>query len=144
MKEINVAFGGELHNKIYSLEGFLDHRSDKSLPYEKRYESRHAVEILEGTLLEYLLCDQGVDNRVFDVNSLHSQGIALAGQNIAIEAVAEDEVIEAISLSSASAFTMGVQWHIEWADNDQPLDLCISNAFRTACEERLHTNDGKK
>ncbi len=143
MQEINVAFGGELHNEIHSLEGFLDHRSDKSLPYERRYDPRHSVKVLEGTLLEHLLRNQSVSNRVFDVNSLHGQGIALVGQNIAVEAVAEDGIIEAISLSSASAFTMGVQWHIEWADNDRPLDLCISNAFRTACEERLHTNEGK-
>ncbi|MFV8907665.1 gamma-glutamyl-gamma-aminobutyrate hydrolase family protein [Serratia fonticola] len=142
MQEINVAFGGGLYDELHVLEGYLDHRSDKSLPYDKRYSPRHSVKIIEGRLLDGLLRNEGLDDRCFNVNSLHGQGISQVGEGVQIEALSEDGVIEAISLSTARVLTLGVQWHIEWAEDVQLLDCCISNAFKNACEERFSTHRG--
>lgn len=137
MQEINVTFGGDLYDELHNERGYRDHRSDKSLPYEQRYLPRHAVRVAKGSALDGMLRAVGTDNEVFNVNSLHGQGVSRLGDGISVEAVADDGVIEAISVQAAPAFAVGVQWHIEWSAEDHTLDRCISSAFRAACQARL-------
>ena len=47
------------------------------------------------------------------VNSLHHQGIRRVGEGLMVEAVAEDGLIEAVSLPGRR-FALGVQWHPEY------------------------------
>lgn len=140
MQEINVTLGGSLHDEIHSLPGCRDHRSDKSLPYERRYSPRHSVRVEVGSLLSELLKIRGVSGLSFDVNSLHGQGVSKLGTGIVVEAVADDGVVEAISVGTARAFAVGVQWHIEWASDEQLLDQCVISAFKAACEAKAESS----
>jgi putative glutamine amidotransferase len=133
MQEINVALGGDLHEELHALEGVQDHRSDKSLPYEERYLPRHEIAITEDSLLSDLLSTSGTRERTFTVNSLHGQGLSTLGRGVRPQAFSMDGVVEAIAVSAAPAFTMGVQWHIEWSVGGQILDACVTDAFREAC-----------
>lgn len=48
------------------------------------------------------------------VNSLHRQGIARLAEGLAVEALAPDGIIEAVSVRAARTFALGVQWHPEY------------------------------
>ena len=53
------------------------------------------------------------------VNSVHRQAIDRLGSRLQVEAVAEDGTVEAVSVSDARAFAVGVQWHPEyWVQAD--------------------------
>ncbi|MCC7460669.1 MAG: gamma-glutamyl-gamma-aminobutyrate hydrolase family protein, partial [Proteobacteria bacterium] len=47
------------------------------------------------------------------VNSIHHQAVDKLGDGLVIEAMSEDDVVEAISLET-SDFVLGVQWHPEF------------------------------
>ena len=73
------------------------------------------------------------------MNSLHGQGIDRLAPGLAVEALADDGTIEAISVRDASAFAIGVQWHVEIAALDHPLNRAILGAFGEAVRRRaLH------
>src|SRR6185312_7402813 len=69
-QELNVAFGGTLHQHIQELAGRMDHREDKDASLDTQYAPVHAIKIEPGCLLADI-----VGAGVFQVNSLHSQGI---------------------------------------------------------------------
>ncbi|TAN12566.1 MAG: gamma-glutamyl-gamma-aminobutyrate hydrolase family protein, partial [Rhizobiaceae bacterium] len=53
------------------------------------------------------------------VNSLHRQAAGRVAPRLAVEAVAADGTVEAVSVRGAAAFAVGVQWHPEyWAESD--------------------------
>lgn len=141
MQEMNVAFGGELHQQVHELGGFEDHRSDKSLPYQERYKASHAIRVAEGSYLSRLIERSGRACLEQRVNSLHSQAVSDLGDGVAIQATSEDGVTEAIALTGALNFAMGVQWHIEWGASANDLDGVISAAFRAACVARARRED---
>jgi len=64
------------------------------------------------------------------VNSLHHQGIERLAPGLAVEAVAPDGLIEAVS--GGPGFLLGVQWHPEWSWAENPLDGAIFGAFGAA------------
>ena len=66
-QEMNVAFGGTLHQKLHEVPGHLDHRDDESQPLEVQYGPAHEVTLDPGGVLRALA--QGDRIRV---NSLHS------------------------------------------------------------------------
>ncbi len=68
----------------------------------------------------------------FEVNSLHSQGIDRLAPTLRAEAVAPDGLVEAVSVSDASGFAFGVQWHPEWQFTNNPVSLRMFEAFRDA------------
>ncbi|AEG94249.1 gamma-glutamyl-gamma-aminobutyrate hydrolase family protein [Ramlibacter tataouinensis] len=136
MQELNVAFGGDLHQELHAIAGNMDHRSDKQLPYEQRYQPRHTLRLARGSQLEALARAAHLGESDFRVNSLHGQGVSRLGSRVLAQAHAEDGVVEAISVQG-HAFALGVQWHIEWMDGSSPLDCAITAAFRAACTDRL-------
>lgn len=71
-----------------------------------------------------------------EVNSVHGQGIERVGQGLRIEAVAEDGLVEALSVEGSRAFALGVQWHPEWQVLFYPQYLAIFQAFGAACRAR--------
>lgn len=129
IQEMNVAFGGDLHQRIFDLEGRFDHRMRRDEDnHERRYRPAHDIQVTVGGLLHAIIGEQ----RVL-VNSLHAQGIDRPGDGVRIEAVAPDGVVEAISLAEAPGFALGVQWHPEWPRPIQGHNRRIFEAFGDAC-----------
>lgn len=128
-QELNVALGGSLHQHVEELEGKRDHRMQRDLPPDARYGAAHPITIEEGGLLARI---NGGAGEVM-VNSLHAQGIDRLAERLAVEAVSDDGVIEAVSVKDASGFALGVQWHpehktaLEW-----PLSKAMFEAFGEA------------
>ncbi|MFM4805268.1 gamma-glutamyl-gamma-aminobutyrate hydrolase family protein [Aeromonas bivalvium] len=131
MQEINVALGGDIHQKVYSEPGFDDHREDPEDPPELQYGESHMVELVEGSWFADLM-----GTRRIPVNSLHGQAIRRLGRGLAPLAHAEDGVIEAIHAPGLPQFTLAVQWHPEWHASENPHSVKIFTAFGEACRRQ--------
>src|SRR5580693_4970503 len=130
-QEMNVAFGGTLHQKLHEVPGHLDHRDDESQPLEVQYGPAHEVTLEPGGMLRSL-----ADGDRIRVNSLHSQGIDRLGAPLAVEARAPDGVIEAFRVREAKSFALAVQWHPEWQVMGNPFSRALFAAFGKAAGER--------
>ena len=126
-QELNVALGGSLHQHVHEIPGRLDHREPRDVPLELEYGPAHAISLTGGGLLARL---SGLKQAM--VNSLHHQGIDRLAPGLKVEAVAPDGQIEAVSLSGAGAFLLGVQWHPEWQFACDPLNRAIFLGFGAA------------
>lgn len=135
LQELNVAYGGTLHQQVHAAGGFADHREDKIDPLDVQYGPAHIVRFASGGLLQRLA--HGAVEA--EVNSLHGQGIARLGAGLSIEAQAPDGLIEAVGMPAAHAFVLGVQWHPEWQFANHPLSREIFAAFGAACRARMRT-----
>jgi putative glutamine amidotransferase len=131
-QELNVAFGGSLHQAVQEQTGKSDHREPKDLPLDTQYAVSHSVNLVKNGLLVKIV---GTEKMM--VNSLHGQGIDKLGAGLSIEAHAPDGLIEAISVDNAKVFALGVQWHPEWKVMENPHYLAIFKAFGAACEARM-------
>jgi len=104
MQLINVALGGSLYQDLPSqLPGEVTHEGgafDRNI---------HEVRFTEGGQLSRW--SGGIAGG--KVVSIHHQGIRRFGRDLVPEAVAEDEVVEAIRWKGRS-FVFGVQWHPEF------------------------------
>lgn len=126
-QELNVAFGGTLHQHVQEVAGRADHRENHDAPLDEQYGPAHSVRVEPGGLLAQMIREQS-----FAVNSLHSQGIDRLAPGFFAEAIAPDGQIEAVSLPDAKGFVLGVQWHPEWAWADNPVSREIFAAFARA------------
>ena len=132
-QEMNVAFGGSLHPEIRELPGRANHRMPRLATGEIHpdpavvFAERHEVRLVPGGAFERLLGRQTIR-----VNSLHGQGISELGQRVVVEGVAEDGTIEAIRISDASGFALGVQWHAEYDPQRNPVNRALFQAFGEA------------
>jgi putative glutamine amidotransferase len=131
MQELNVALGGDIHQKLYEVEGLSDHREDSSTPPAEQYADVHAVRLVPNTWLAELMGQEEIP-----VNSLHGQGIKTLGKGLQALAYAEDGVIEAIHLPDHPQFTLGVQWHPEWQAAQNPHSIRLFQAFGAACRKQ--------
>ncbi|KZN17596.1 MULTISPECIES: gamma-glutamyl-gamma-aminobutyrate hydrolase family protein [Pseudomonas] len=129
-QEMNVAFGGSLHQKVHEAGPFMDHREDDSLPLDGQYAPSHPVHVQPGGVLAGL----GLASEI-QVNSIHGQGIERLAPGLRVEAVAPDGLIEAVSVIEGKAFALGVQWHPEWQVSLNPDYLAIFQAFGDACRK---------
>ena len=132
-QEMNVAFGGTLHQRVHEVPGYSDHRDDITQPLEAQYAPAHEVILERGGLLWPMA---GADR--IQVNSLHSQGIARLGADLAVEARAPDGLIEAFHVRDAPRFAVAVQWHPEWQVMSNPFSRALFAAFGLASRERAH------
>jgi putative glutamine amidotransferase len=130
-QEMNVAFGGTLHQKLHEVPGNLDHRDDESLPLEVQYGPAHDVTLEPGGLLRSLAAADSIR-----VNSLHNQGINRLGSPLDVEARAPDGVIEAFRVHGSQRFALAVQWHPEWQVMKNPFSRAVFAAFGDSCRER--------
>jgi putative glutamine amidotransferase len=132
-QELNVAFGGTLHQEVHAQSDLMDHR-EKPGPLEVQYGPSHIVKIVKNGQLSQIL--NGAEE--ITVNSIHGQGIDKLGDNLKAEATAPDGLIEAIRVENAKNFAFAVQWHPEWKvlENDQ--SQAIFKAFGDACRASLH------
>ena len=134
-QEMNVVFGGTLHQKVHEVPGYSDHRDDESQPLEVQYGPAHDVILEPGGLLRAM-----ADSDRIRVNSLHSQGVDRLGPGLAIEARAPDGLIEAFRVQRAASFAVAVQWHPEWNAMSNPFSRALFAAFGAACKERSRAN----
>lgn len=135
-QEINVAFGGSLHQAVHEVEGLQDHREFKGTSVDIQYGPSHSIDIVAGGQLAKI-----VGAKQMQVNSIHGQGIARLGADLVVEAFAPDGLIEAISVVHAKTFALGVQWHPEWKVMDNPQYLAIFVAFGDACRFRMRRHE---
>jgi putative glutamine amidotransferase len=133
-QEMNVAFGGTLHQKLHEVPGHLDHRDDETQPLEVQYGPAHDVTLEPGGVLRAL-----ADGERIRVNSLHNQGIERLGDELVVEARAPDGVIEAFRVRAAQRFALAVQWHPEWQVMKNPFSRALFAAFGQASRERAQT-----
>ncbi|MBV6657144.1 MAG: gamma-glutamyl-gamma-aminobutyrate hydrolase family protein [Devosiaceae bacterium] len=126
-QELNVAFGGTIDAEIQTIEGRLDHRGGPSdAPVDHRFRPKHPVALRPGGPLE-----AAIGEREIVVNSVHRQAIGRLGDGLTAEATAPDDTIEAISVTDATGFTLGVQWHPEhWACQSLEADAPSTAIFR--------------
>ncbi|MFZ5836437.1 MAG: gamma-glutamyl-gamma-aminobutyrate hydrolase family protein [Pseudomonadota bacterium] len=131
MQEMNVAFGGSLHQFVHELPGrhnhLNGHMENPAATPERRYEPAHDITVLAKTRLARI-----IGAAQFKVNSVHNQGIDRLAPGLRVEAVAPDGTIEAVSIDGAPGFALGVQWHPEWRANENPAYAAIFQAFSKA------------
>jgi putative glutamine amidotransferase len=129
-QEMNVAFGGSLHQMVHQQPGYAMHKENERDPLDVQYSPSHPVRFTPGGLLERIT---GVPGAM--VNSLHSQGVARLGDGLQVEAVAADGLIEGFSVRDAPGFTLALQWHPEWKVLDNPVSTAIFRAWGDACRD---------
>ncbi|MGY3893357.1 gamma-glutamyl-gamma-aminobutyrate hydrolase family protein [Aeromonas enterica] len=132
MQEINVALGGDIHQKVYNEPGYDDHREDSDDPVDEQYGESHQVELVPGSWFAELMGQPSIP-----VNSLHGQGIKTLAKRLEPLAHAEDGLIEALHAPALASFLLAVQWHPEWKANENPHSIKIFEAFGDACRARL-------
>ncbi|WP_295762052.1 gamma-glutamyl-gamma-aminobutyrate hydrolase family protein [Undibacterium sp.] len=132
MQELNIARGGNLHQKLYTLPAMLNHREDSTAPVAQQYADVHQVKLVADTWFSELL-----QSTEIAVNSLHGQGLNILGHGVAALAHAEDGLVEAVHLPDLPQFTLGVQWHPEWQAAQNPHSIRIFEAFGDACRLRV-------
>jgi putative glutamine amidotransferase len=127
-QEMNVAFGGSLHQLVHEIPGYRVHKENPDDPIEIQYGPSHEVTFTPGSLLESI-----TGKNCATVNSLHSQAINQLAEGLLIQATAEDGLVEAFVVDKAPGFTLGVQWHPEWQVQNDEVSTAIFHAFGEAC-----------
>jgi putative glutamine amidotransferase len=130
-QEMNVAYGGTLNPRLHELPGNLDHREDESQPLDIQYGPAHEVLLEPGGQLQKI---SGATR--LQVNSLHSEGVAKLAADLAVEARADDGVIEAFRVANSPTFALGLQWHPEWQFAKNSFSRALFAAFGTASRQR--------
>ena len=130
-QEMNVAFGGSLHQKLHENGHYFEHRENKELTLEQQYSASHTVNVVADGQLAHI-----VNESVIEVNSLHTQGVDRLADNLTIEATAEDGLVEAFSVTNSESFAMAVQWHPEWQVNKNQQSTQLFHVFGQACSTR--------
>ena len=130
-QEMNVAYGGTLHQRLHEVPGFLDHREDETATLDVQYGPSHEVLLEPGGELQKI-----AGHGRLQVNSLHWQGIQTLGKDLVVEARAPDGVIEAFRVANAPNFALSVQWHPEWQFAEDPFSSALFAAFGEASRAR--------
>jgi putative glutamine amidotransferase len=127
-QEVNVSFGGSLHQFVHKQPGYGMHKENEADPLEVQYGPSHRVRFTPGGLLERITGASGAT-----VNSLHSQGVDRLGEELEVEAVAEDGLVEGFTVRGAPGFALALQWHPEWKVLEDPVSTAIFRAWGDAC-----------
>ena len=127
-QEMNVAFGGTLHQLVHELPQYHIHKENPEDPLDVQYGPTHDVEFTPGGLLQRI-----TGKTAIMVNSLHSQGVDRLGGELEVEAVADDGLIEGFTVKDAPGFALAMQWHPEWRVLDNPDSTKIFRAYGDAC-----------
>lgn len=114
-QEIVVAFGGTLRRDTSRGPDLLAHHAPDDVDFDAMFAHEHAVSLTPGGILH------GAYGRpALQVNSVHYQGAGRLGDGLAVEAVAPDGLVEAVSREGSGAPVLAVQWHPEWHTGDNP------------------------
>ena len=115
---LNVFQGGTLHQHI-------DGHSD----FKSRSTGCHKVSILPGSRLETILREP-----CLTVNSLHHQAVDALGKDLAVCAVSEDGIVEAV-IHTSHPFCLAFQWHPEHMSRKNKGQQKIFDTFVNACKK---------
>lgn len=129
-QEVNVAMGGTLYPEIRDLPGRMNHRMPPDGTLEEKFELRHDVTFTEGGVFHELMGAQ-----VVRTNTLHGQGIKVAGSRIVIDGHADDGTPEAIYVKGAPGYTLAVQWHPEWNAAGDKVSRPLFSSFGDAVRD---------
>jgi putative glutamine amidotransferase len=136
IQEMNVAFGGTLFYRVHLEKGMKDHRmpTDPEATLDEIFQPKHKINFTKDSLLRNL---SGSEMAI--VNSLHGQGIKRLGEGLEIEAISDDQLIEAVSISNYTTFGVGVQWHAEFEPerSENELNRKLFQKFGEACQNSL-------
>ncbi len=130
IQELNVALGGTLDIEIHDQPGNLDHRQIDHEDVDTRYGPQHDITLTPGGCLAKIMRAPQTT-----VNSLHRQSIGRLADTLKIEAKAPDGTIEAVSVTDARGFALGVQWHPEHDAITNPHSGAIFEAFGDAARQ---------
>ena len=117
LQMLNVFLGGTLHQHI---PGHSDFKS--------RGRGFHEVTIIPGSRLAQIIGTP----KMF-VNSLHHQAIDSTGEKLAICAISQDGIAEAV-VHTEHPFCIGVQWHPEHMYRKDLSQRKLFEAFLNACK----------
>ncbi|MCV6824731.1 MULTISPECIES: gamma-glutamyl-gamma-aminobutyrate hydrolase family protein [Halocynthiibacter] len=129
-QEVNVAMGGSLHPEIRDLEGRDNHRMPPDGTLEEKFALRHVVTFSDDGPFEQLL-----GARQVMTNTLHGQGIKVAGPRVVVDGHAPDGTPEALYIKDAPGFTLSVQWHPEWNAENDSVSRKLFSAFGDAVRD---------
>ena len=107
------------------------HLQNNDDPVEVQYGPSHEIRLTEGGMLHGFV---GAPTTM--VNSLHGQGIDRLADGLAVEAVADDGLVEAFRVDGTPGFNLAVQWHPEWRVTANEFSMAMFKAFGDACRER--------
>jgi len=127
-QEMNVAFGGSLHQRVHEQPGYGIHKENPDDLLDVQYRPVHRVRFTAGGLLERITSKGDAM-----VNSLHAQGVDRLGSELQVEAVADDGLVEGFTVRGAPGFILAVQWHPEWKVLEDPVSTAIFQASGDAC-----------
>lgn len=114
-QEINVALGGTLRRDTSASDELLRHHAPDGVSFDAMFDHRHPVQLADGGMLASAYAKPELD-----VNSVHYQGIGKLADGLTIEARAPDGLVEAYSARPNGAPLLAVQWHPEWATENDP------------------------
>lgn len=125
-QELNVACGGSLNPTVHEVDGRLDHRMPESEEQDVKFGIQHRVNFSKDGYFHNLLNVESAQ-----VNSLHWQAVDRLGNNLSVEATAEDGTIEGIRHTGAT-YCVGVQWHPEYQAGENIISASLFADFERA------------
>ncbi len=133
---VNVALGGTLYVDIPT-----DYISDTEHRSREGNDSRHGLTVESGSLLKKITrLNEGT------INSAHHQAVEVLSTLLRSAAKSEDGLNEAFEWNEThgKGFLLGVQWHPERMESDNPLSLPIARHFLYEAESYGLLVQGKK
>jgi len=126
---LNVAFGGTLiqHIPEHAPSATPHRQHEAGIPKD---EIAHSVTATTDSLVSQIY-----GSTTIGVNSFHHQAIKDVAAGLAVEAVSEDGLVEAVTVAGYS-FMLGVQWHPEMMFERHPEQLEPFRALVAAAEAR--------
>ena len=128
-QEMNVAMGGTLHRRLYDAEVYMAHQEPEKGDFSEKYGAAHPVTVSEHGLFRQWFPEM----TKLEVNSLHWQGADKIAPTLTVEAVADDGLVEAVSVPD-HRFFVGVQWHPEWRATHNAFSKELFARFIAACQ----------
>lgn len=126
-QELNVAMGGSLYPEIRDLPGRMNHRMPPDGTIDEKFALRHKVTFTPDGPFAKVMGSQEVMT-----NTLHGQGIKVAGPRVVIDGTAPDGTPEAVYIKDAPGFTLAVQWHPEYNAAQDPVSKPLFESFGEA------------
>ncbi|MBE6038269.1 MAG: gamma-glutamyl-gamma-aminobutyrate hydrolase family protein [Anaerofustis stercorihominis] len=126
MQFLNVFFGGTLYQDIPTLcPSDIRHRV-----LDPKERAAHTVTAIEGTPLFDM-----VENKTFNVNSRHHQGVKKLAPCFKAMATSEEGLVEAIYMPE-NPNIFAVQWHPEYFYMDDPVSQALFRALVNASKNK--------
>ena len=123
-QEMNVAFGGTLHQRLHEVPGHLDHRDDETQPLEVQYGPAHEVTLEPGGVLRAAGRRRSHPGELAALPG-HRAARAGAGRGGARTGWPD----RGLPRADARRFALAVQWHPEWQAMSNPFSRALFAAF---------------